>query len=56
MLRWLRWGLAALGAYCLFGAFVIKHGWAMTVLVFVWPAVFNLIALFLERPAPPPNA
>ena len=43
-MKWVRYPLAALGAYCLIGAFVLKHGWLMTALILLWPVVFAIIA------------
>ena len=43
-MKMVRYGLAALGAYCLLGAFVLKHGWLMTATILLWPVVFEIIA------------
>lgn len=53
---YVKYPLAALGAYCLIGAMVIRHGWAMTLTVLLWPVVFNLIVppSRPETPANPP--
>ncbi len=53
---WIKWPLVAIGAYCLVGALVIKHG-PVAVFVLAWPVVFNVIVnrLWPEKPQVPPR-
>jgi hypothetical protein len=52
--RWVKYPLAALGAYCLIGALVMKNGWPVVLAVIVWPVVFNVI-VNRAWPAKPPT-